>query len=114
VAIKRHEFHPKCSVAVATPLIEADRFASASASPSLLAPVRGTVACSAVPTAQRLSADTDFPIGFVAFGMGATSSHNESCVLIAGKMAVTPRAKSATRAAVPLQTPYYPRLFEAV
>ena len=45
VAIKRHEFHPKSRVAIATTVFEADdHCSSASVSPSLLAPWRGTTA----------------------------------------------------------------------
>jgi hypothetical protein len=113
VAIKRHEFHPKSSVAVATP-IEADGVLSASASPSLLALSRGTMARSAVPTVQRSSRPAAFVDQRVAFTAGATSSPHMLCELSAGFSAVTALAWSATRAAVPLQTSDYACLLEAV
>ncbi|HEY0931349.1 MAG TPA: hypothetical protein VGE27_15620 [Gemmatimonas sp.] len=56
MAIVRHEFHPQYHVALATLSSETCRFIErVSASPSLIAPVRGTMACSAVSLQQRSS-----------------------------------------------------------
>jgi len=69
VAIKRHEFHPKSRVAIATTVFEADdHCSSASVSPSSLALVRGTTARSAVRADQRPSV--------VASPRAATSFHD--------------------------------------
>jgi hypothetical protein len=138
VAIKRHEFHPKSRVALATTLFEADRSSvSASASPSLLAPLRGTTACSAfaadapaavaVNIAESRSSVPPFVVArsvhaavlrrardVVAFTTTATSSHNMSCVFRARSAQVTRFAWSATAAASAVQTPDYACLLEAV
>lgn len=125
VAIKRHEFHLKSHVAIATISFEADRAAvSASASPSLLAPVRGTTACSAVSTAadapaSRVAGRTAAaplrrsPGHVVAFAAPATSFHQMFCVSSAPSARVTRLAQSATVAAAIAQTSIYPRLIEA-
>ncbi len=134
VAIKRHEFHPQSYVAPATPVFEADRGSvSASASPSLLAPARGTTARSAVSVINGSPTRSSVPTRLVsrrsgiasrrsftnprhgvAFMPRATSSHDRSCVLHAHPGAVTRSACSATRAAAPWQTPRYACLLEAV
>lgn len=124
VAIKRHEFHLKSRVAIATTRFEADRVAvSASASPSLLAPSRGTTACSAVPTAadapafrvvdRTPAAPFRLPGQVVAFAASATSFHDMFCVSSAASARVTPLALSATVAVAIAQTSIYSRLVEA-
>jgi len=124
VAIKRHEFHLKSCVAIATTTFEADRAAvSASASPSLLAPSRGTTACSAVSTAADAPASSVAgrtpaapfwsPGHVVAFAAPATSFHEMLCVSSTASARVTRLALSATVAAAIAQASIYPRLFEA-
>jgi len=132
VAIKRHEFHPQSYVALATPVSEADRrLASASVSPSLLAPVRGTTARSAVAAfcaAVRSSILSAFDVRSrvrrspmaasrirkgVAVTLTATSAHDKIRVLPARLGRVTRFACSATPAAAAWQTPRYVCLLEA-
>jgi len=56
VAIVRHEFHPQSLVALATHSSETCRSTErVSGSPSLIAPARGTMVCSAVRPSQRSS-----------------------------------------------------------
>jgi hypothetical protein len=133
VAIKRHEFHLQSNVALATPVCEAHRGSvSASVSPSLLAPMRGTTARSAVAVShgnttrssvlacsvahRRRSAPRRSlarPRRIVASVPAATSSHDTSCVFLTRMGAVTRFDCSATCAAAPGQTPRYPCLLEA-
>ena len=110
MAIKRHEFHPQFGVASATTSIEAGPdMVAASASPSLIAPVRGTTARSAVATVQRPSV----PAHVVACTAGATSSHHKICVLTADTRAVTRLACPATPRHAVLQASRYVCLLEA-
>ena len=110
MAIKRHEFHPQSDVASATPSYEASPGSvAASASPSLIAPLRGPTARSAVATAQRPSV----PAPLAAVAAGGTSSHVQICVIAADVRAVTRLACLATPRFAVVQAPRYACLLEA-
>jgi hypothetical protein len=124
VAIKRHEFHLKSRVAIATPIFEADDpCSSASASPSLLAPVRGPTARSAVavnisvarpsgPARQHAALAHGVGSRSVALYAAATSCHQLSGPL--ATLAVRRSAAlSAPAAAVAVRTLHYACLLEA-
>jgi hypothetical protein len=105
VAINRHEFLPKSDVASATHQFEIRRIALVSPSPSLLAPVRGTTAGSAVLPDQRSSV--------VAAGRAAASFPDG---VFASQIAATTPARccwSTPVTTVTVGTPDYVRLFEA-
>jgi len=105
VAINRHEFHPQSNVASATLSRGTALYAPVLTSPSSLAPVRGTAACSAVRHAQRSS--------HVAPHRAATSSHDG---VFASPVAATTPVRcswSTPVTAVTTGTPDYVRFFEA-
>jgi hypothetical protein len=123
VAIKRHEFHLKSFVAIATTLFEADHCASASASPSLLAPLRGATARSAVavvtptlrsstPTVLHAASRRSVAGHSVASAAFAPSFHQLSA-LPAARARRSVCSWSAPVAAVTVRTPHYVCLLEA-